>query len=65
MTLPRLSSLALIATAAVLATGCVFAPPSSYQQDVAGDVAKMSEKAIVTCGAGNVREVNAKSFTCK
>lgn len=65
MTLHRLSSLALIATAAVLATGCVFAPPASFQKDISGDVAKMSEKALATCGAGNVREVDAKSFTCK
>lgn len=65
MTARRLSALSVALICALLATGCVFAPPSSYQNDVSGDVAKMSEKAIATCGAGNVREVNAKSFTCK
>ncbi|MFO1228262.1 hypothetical protein [Roseateles sp.] len=61
----RLAVLSVALIGALISTACVFAPPSSYQKDVSGDVAKMSEKAIATCGAGNVREVNSKSFTCK
>ncbi|UXH79374.1 hypothetical protein [Roseateles amylovorans] len=61
----RSASLMLMLAAAALATGCVFAPPSSVQVTSASDVAKMSEQALATCGAGQVKEVNAKSFTCK
>lgn len=62
----RLAALSLALTGAVLATGCVIAPnsnPTTAEQDAR--VAKMSEQAIATCGAGLVKEVNAKSFTCK
>jgi hypothetical protein len=63
MNLPRraLSSLALAALAATMLSGCVIAPNVSSAEDVA----KMSERASATCGAGQVKEVNAKSFACK
>ncbi len=64
-TMARPAALMMALTAAVLATGCVFAPPSTVQVSSASDVAKMSEQALATCGAGQVKEVNAKSFTCK
>lgn len=55
-------SLAIAATA--LLSACVFAPPSHTPADT-NAVARMSEHAVSACGAGNVKEVNAKSFTCK
>lgn len=60
----RFSSLAVIFTATALLSACVFAPPVTTTPDTAS-VTKMSEQALATCGAGNVKEVNAKSFTCK
>ena len=57
------SLLAAFATAALL-SACVFAPPVTTSTDTQA-VSKMSEQALATCGAGNVKEVNAKSFTCK
>jgi hypothetical protein len=53
------------AFATALLSGCIIAPPNSIQTSTADDVAKMSERAAATCGAGNVKEVNAKSFSCK
>ena len=60
----RLASFALALTASTLLSACVFAPPINTPTD-AGAVGKMSEQALATCGAGNVKEVNAKSYTCK
>ncbi len=53
----------LLGTAAAL-SACVFAPPVTTSPDSAA-ITRMSEQAVATCGAGNVKEVNAKSFTCK
>jgi predicted aconitase with swiveling domain len=59
-------ALLLAGAAAVLTTGCVIAPntgePNIQRME---EVRKMSEQATTTCGAGNVKEVNAKSFSCK
>jgi len=60
----RIASVSLALVAATLLSACVFAPPVTTQPDTAA-IAKTSEQAVTTCGAGNVREVNAKSFTCK
>ena len=60
----RFASLAIALTAATLLSACVFAPPVNTQPDTAA-ITKMSEQAVITCGTGNVKEVNAKSFTCK
>ncbi|HEV6965098.1 hypothetical protein [Roseateles sp.] len=60
----RLTTLLAVSATTALLGGCVFAPPINTQTDAAA-VTKMSEQAVATCGAGNVREVNAKSFTCK
>lgn len=60
----RLASLTVVLAAAALLSACVFAPPVNTQPDSAA-IAKMSEQALATCGAGNVKEVNSKSFTCK
>jgi len=60
----RSSSIAVIAAATALLSACVFAPPINTPTDSSA-VSKMSEQAVATCGAGNVKEVNAKSFTCK
>jgi len=60
----RFASCAIALTAAALLSACVFAPPSNTPADT-NAVAKMSEHAVSACGAGNVKEVNAKSFTCK
>lgn len=60
----RLASAALALSAAALLSACVFAPPVNTTPDTAS-ITRMSEQALATCGAGNVKEVNAKSFTCK
>lgn len=60
----RLAPVALALSAAALLSACVFAPPLHSQPD-ANAIAKLSEQAVATCGAGNVKEVNAKSFSCK
>ena len=60
----RLAPVALVLSAATLLSTCVFAPPLHSQPD-ANAIAKLSEQAVATCGAGNVKEVNAKSFSCK
>lgn len=60
----RFTSLPLALAAAALLSACVFAPPVTTGTDSAA-ITRMSEQAVATCGAGNVKEVNAKSFTCK
>ena len=60
----RFASCSLALTVAALLSACVFAPPINTPTDATA-VAKMSEQALATCGAGNVKEVNAKSYTCK
>lgn len=60
----RFASAAVAVIAASLLSACVFAPPVTTPTDTQA-VSKMSEQALATCGAGNVKEVNAKSFTCK
>ncbi|MDR7271067.1 hypothetical protein J2X20_003725 [Pelomonas saccharophila] len=60
----RIASYCLALGASALLSACVFAPPVTTPTDT-NAVAKMSEQALATCGAGNVKEVNAKSFTCK
>lgn len=60
----RFAVFASAVAAAVLLSACVFAPPITTPTDTQA-VSKMSEQALATCGAGNVKEVNAKSFTCK
>jgi len=59
----RLALLPLMLATALLGSGCVITPHGSATAP--GDVAKMSEQALATCGAGQVKEVNAKSFSCK
>ncbi len=60
----RLTALASLLGAAAILSACVFAPPVTTSPDSAA-ITRMSEQAVATCGAGNVKEVNAKSFTCK
>ena len=60
----RFAAFILALTASTLLSACVFAPPISTQPDAAV-ITRMSEQAVITCGAGNVKEVNAKSFSCK
>jgi starvation-inducible outer membrane lipoprotein len=61
----RIASAALALTAAFVLSACVFAPPAGSIPADSHAITKMSEQAVATCGAGNVREVNAKSFSCK
>ena len=61
MKLPRRTSLALALLTALLCSACVIAPNTNS----ASDISKMGEQAVQTCGAGNVKEVSAKSFSCK
>lgn len=58
-----LAPLTVLAASSLLGA-CVFAPPIHTPADTQA-VSKMSEQALATCGVGNVKEVNAKSFTCK
>lgn len=60
----RIATAAIALTAAALLSACVFAPPVTTTTDSTA-ITRMSEQAVATCGAGNVKEVNAKSFTCK
>lgn len=60
----RFATFSVALTSAFLLSACVFAPPVHTSTNPS-DVSKMSEQALATCGAGNVKEVNAKSFTCK
>lgn len=61
----RLAPLSLALAATVLCSACVFAPPSNVRVADSAEIAKLSEQALATCGAGQVKEVNAKSFSCK
>ncbi|MCH7345461.1 hypothetical protein LZ017_18955 [Pelomonas sp. CA6] len=61
----RLTPLALILAAPVLLSACVIASPGSSRNGEPGDLQKMGEQAVATCGAGNVKEVSARSFSCK
>lgn len=61
----RTTSLGTALAAAALLSACVFAPPASVIPADSDAISKMSDRALATCGAGNVKEVNAKSFTCK
>ncbi|RZI94035.1 MAG: hypothetical protein EOP39_30850 [Rubrivivax sp.] len=61
----RLASCALALTASALLSACVFAPPVGSLPADSAAITKMSDQAVATCGVGNVKEVNAKSFTCK
>jgi type IV pilus biogenesis protein CpaD/CtpE len=62
----RIASFSLALAAAVVLSACVFAPPSGSSNAFDADaMAKNSERALATCGVGNVKEVNSKSFSCK
>jgi hypothetical protein len=62
----RFAAFTVSLTAAALLSACVFAPPSGSSNAFDADaLAKNSERALVACGAGNVKEVSAKSFSCK
>jgi hypothetical protein len=62
----RLVSFAFALGTASLLSACVFAPPAGSSNAFDADaMARNSDRALATCGAGNVKEVNAKSFTCK
>jgi hypothetical protein len=62
----RIASLCIALTAAALLSACVFAPPSNSSNAFDADaLAKNSDRALIACGAGNVKEVSAKSFSCK
>ena len=62
----RFASAAVAVIAAALLSACVFAPPSGSSNAFDADaMAKNSERAIAACGAGNVKDVSTKSFSCK
>jgi hypothetical protein len=62
--LPR-SALTLCAALAfaTLGTACISIERSASSDSA--DIARMSEEALKVCGAGLVKEVTAKNFTCK
>lgn len=60
-----MKTLALLAAlSASLLTGCVIAPPNSLGTTT-DEAMKMTDRAVAVCGAGNVKEVSPKSFSCK
>jgi hypothetical protein len=62
----RIATILTAVTAAALLSACVFAPPSGSSHAYDADaLAKNSDRAIAACGAGNVKEVSAKSYSCK
>ncbi|MFG6439981.1 hypothetical protein [Roseateles sp. LKC17W] len=62
----RIATILTAVTAAALLSACVFAPPSGSSNAYDADaLAKNSDRAIAACGAGNVKEVSAKSYSCK
>lgn len=61
----RYAALTLASCASLLSAACVFAPPSSVRVNDSAELARMSEQALKTCGEGQVKEVSARSFTCK
>lgn len=64
MNIKRFSTLSLTVATAALCSACVFAPPINTTAD-SNELAKMGQQALATCGSGNVKEVSAKSFSCK
>lgn len=60
----RFASLAALLAATLSLTACVFAPESDRRASP-DDLSRMGAQAVATCGAGNVKEVSAKSFSCK
>ncbi|HEY1092066.1 MAG TPA: hypothetical protein VGE47_13320 [Burkholderiaceae bacterium] len=58
------AKLLLPALLAALCSACVFAP-SADEATREVSLSKMGERALATCGAGQVKEVSAKSFSCK
>jgi len=61
----RIATLATVTLAALLCTACVIAPNGERVISDREALTQMSEQAIKTCGAGNVKDVTHKSFTCK
>jgi hypothetical protein len=60
----RLTPLFLTLGAALLNSACVITPGTVRVGD-ATELARMSEQALKTCGEGQVKEVSAKSYSCK
>jgi len=59
-------ALLLAGVAAVLSTGCVIAPNTAEATTQRmEDVRKMSEHATAGYGAGNVKGVTSKSYSCQ
>jgi hypothetical protein len=52
-----------VLAAAALCAGCISIERSASPD--AADITRMGEEAVKVCGAGNVKEVTAKTFTCK
>jgi len=60
----RTATLLLATVGALLCSACVIGPSYPRTPDAA-ELERMSDQALKTCGAGNVKEVNSKSFVCK
>lgn len=61
----RIATLSLTLAAALISTACVITPGGTVRVSDAAELARMSEQALKTCGEGQVKEVSAKSFSCK
>ena len=64
MTISRIVAPALIAGLCLMTSACVFAPERPASADSV-QIQTMADQALKTCGAGNVKDVNPRSFTCK
>lgn len=63
MSRPLALSVALLA--ALASSACISISPELKNQAHAEELTRMSAQALKTCGEGQVREVSAKSFSCK
>ncbi len=63
MQLGVLRTILAAAAVSLLATACISIERSASSD--AADITRMGEEAIKVCGAGNVKEVTARNFTCR
>ncbi|MFG6447964.1 hypothetical protein ACG0Z6_06845 [Roseateles sp. BYS180W] len=64
MNLTRALSLSAVVATAVLCSACISVERQSVV-DQEKQLERMTEQAVKACGAGNVKEVSNKGFTCR
>jgi hypothetical protein len=61
----RIALLTLALSTSFLTSACVITPGGTVRVSDSAELARMSEQALKTCGEGQVKEVSAKSYSCK